>query len=77
MVVIHAVSETDAAPEFPAEAAVIETPDKVACVLAEIEAGRLRATVSDVRKYVGCSQTRAAAVRKLIAQARPIYSQEQ
>lgn len=48
---------------------VIEAADDVTRVTAEIAAGRLRATVNDIRKYLGCSQSRAAAVRKQLAGA--------
>jgi len=46
---------------------VIDAPDDVTRVTAEIAAGRLRATVTDIRKYLGCSQARAAAIRKQLA----------
>ncbi|WP_321574255.1 hypothetical protein [Paraburkholderia franconis] len=45
---------------------VIEPQDDVTRVLDEIAAGRLRATVTEIRKYLGCSQTRASEVRKRI-----------
>jgi hypothetical protein len=54
----NAVTEAEAAPETAG--------DDVTRVAAEIAAGRLRATVTDIRKYLGCSQSRAAAVRKQI-----------
>ncbi|MEW9586517.1 hypothetical protein [Paraburkholderia sp. DGU8] len=38
-------------------------------VRAAVESKGLRPTVNEIRKYLGCSQTRAAAVRKRIAQA--------
>jgi len=56
----NAVTEAEAAPET--------TVDDVARVLDEIAAGRLRATVTEIRKYLGCSQSRAATVRKQIVQ---------
>lgn len=40
-------------------------------VSAAIAVGELRATVNDIRKYLGCSQARAAAVRKSICLASP------
>ncbi|WP_333783702.1 hypothetical protein [Paraburkholderia terrae] len=43
---------------------VIKAADDITRVTAEIAAGRLRATVMDIRKYLGCSQSRAAAIRK-------------
>jgi len=43
---------------------VVETPDDVTRVTNAIAAGELRETVIEIRKFLGCSQTRAAAVRK-------------
>ncbi|WP_322789256.1 hypothetical protein [Paraburkholderia diazotrophica] len=57
--VTEPVTEPKAAPET--------TVDDVTRVAAEIAAGRLRATVTEIRKYLGCSQTRASAIRKQIA----------
>lgn len=45
---------------------VIDAPDDITRVTAEIAAGRIRATVNDIRKYLGCSQSRASEVRKQI-----------
>ncbi|WP_244256219.1 hypothetical protein [Caballeronia zhejiangensis] len=45
--------------------------DDVSRVEAAIAAGKLRATVNDIRKHLGCSQARAAAVRKQVAETRP------
>lgn len=43
----------------------LEQPDRdLARLTAEIAAGRVRATVSDIRQYLGCSQTKAAALRR-------------
>ncbi|MEM5371321.1 hypothetical protein V4C53_35550 [Paraburkholderia azotifigens] len=60
---------SNAVTDAPIEAdpVVIETQDDVTRVLDEIAAGRLRATVTEIRKYLGCSQTRAVAIRKQIA----------
>ncbi|WP_250501937.1 hypothetical protein [Caballeronia sp. AZ7_KS35] len=58
-------------PAPPADAVVIEAPDEVAQVIEAIAAGKLRATVNDIRKHLGCSQARAAAVRKQVAEMRP------
>jgi hypothetical protein len=41
-----------------------EQPDDVTRVATAIAAGTLRATVTEIRKFLGCSQSRAAAVRK-------------
>jgi hypothetical protein len=54
-------------PAPPDESVVIEVPDDVARVIEAIAAGKLRATVNDIRKHLGCSQARAAAVRKQVA----------
>jgi hypothetical protein len=45
---------------------VIDAPDELARVIEAIAAGKLRATVNDIRKHLGCSQARAAAVRKQV-----------
>ncbi|MFP3647578.1 hypothetical protein [Paraburkholderia sp. SIMBA_054] len=65
--VSHAMTEAPIDPGQPVEPAVIEASDDVTRVTTEITAGRLRATVTDIRKYLGCSQARAAAVRKQLA----------
>ncbi|QBR00855.1 hypothetical protein E1956_25955 [Paraburkholderia pallida] len=43
---------------------VVEQTDDVTRVRNAVTAGTLRATVTEIRKYLGCSQSRAAAVRK-------------
>jgi hypothetical protein len=43
---------------------VVEQPDDVTRVMYAVAAGQLRATVTEIRKFLGCSQSRAAAVRK-------------
>ncbi|CAN7417166.1 hypothetical protein [Paraburkholderia hospita] len=55
----HDVTEAEIQPET--------TVDDVTRVAAAIADGRLRGTVTEIRKYLGCSQSRAAAVRKQIA----------
>lgn len=45
---------------------VIEQADEVTRVTAAVAAGTIRATVTEIRKFLGCSQSRAAAVRKQI-----------
>ena len=65
--VSHAMTEAPIDPAQPVEPAVIEASDDVTRVTTEITEGRLRATVTDIRKYLGCSQARAAAVRKQLA----------
>nr|WP_321574336.1 hypothetical protein [Paraburkholderia franconis] len=54
----NAVTEPESAPAT--------TVDDVTRVAAAVAAGRLRGTVTEIRKYLGCSQSRAAAVRKQI-----------
>jgi len=44
-----------------------EAPGDLAQVLEAIAAGRLRGTVSEIRRYLGCSQSRAMAVRRQLA----------
>jgi len=56
----NAVTEAETAPEM--------TIDDVTRVAAAIADGRLRGTVTEIRKYLGCSQTRAAAIRKQISE---------
>jgi hypothetical protein len=46
---------------------VIEAPDDLARVIEAIAAGQVRNTVSEIRKFLGCSQSRAAAIRKQLA----------
>lgn len=41
--------------------------DDVSRLLREIDAGRLRATVVDIRRHLGCSQARAIALRRQLA----------
>jgi hypothetical protein len=41
-----------------------DSENEVAQLAHDIAAGRLRATVADIRRYLGCSQARAAALRK-------------
>lgn len=60
------VTEASNAVATPATAE-IESQDDVTRVLAAVAADALRPTVNEIRKYLGCSQTRAAAVRKQIA----------
>jgi hypothetical protein len=43
---------------------VVEQHDDVTRVTVAVAAGQLRATVTEIRKFLGCSQSRAAAVRK-------------
>ncbi|WP_233869286.1 hypothetical protein [Paraburkholderia adhaesiva] len=43
---------------------VVEQADDVTRVTAAVTTGELRATVTEIRKFLGCSQARAAAVRK-------------
>ncbi|MFM0210749.1 hypothetical protein PQQ96_25450 [Paraburkholderia sediminicola] len=43
---------------------VVEQADDVTRVTTAIAAGELRGTVTEIRRFLGCSQSRAAAVRK-------------
>ncbi|MEX3985328.1 hypothetical protein AB4Y45_41015 [Paraburkholderia sp. EG287A] len=54
--------EVEAAPVL--RLPVVEQPDGVTRVTAAIAAGALRATVTEIRKFLGCSQARAAAARR-------------
>ncbi|GJG99160.1 hypothetical protein [Paraburkholderia terrae] len=38
----------------------------------DIAAGRVRATVADIRRYLGCSQARASALRRQLAERTPM-----
>ncbi|MEM5325212.1 hypothetical protein VSR34_01190 [Paraburkholderia sp. JHI2823] len=76
----HAVAVTPVTPESNAAAPVaepvavesapvlrlpvVEQHDDVTRVMTAVAAGQLRATVTEIRKFLGCSQSRAAAVRK-------------
>jgi hypothetical protein len=44
-----------------------ESPDDVTRVREAVAAGSLRATVTEIRKFLGCSQTKAADIRKQVA----------
>ncbi|MEW9586765.1 hypothetical protein [Paraburkholderia sp. DGU8] len=48
------------------ESAEIESPDDVTRVREAVAAGTLRATVTEIRKFLGCSQTKAADIRKQV-----------
>lgn len=50
----------------------VEADDDVTRVMKAIAAGTLRGTVTEIRRHLGCSQTRAAAVRRQIANAQEI-----
>jgi hypothetical protein len=45
---------------------VVEQADEVARVMTEIAEGRMRGTVAEIRKFLGKSQSHAAAVRKQV-----------
>jgi hypothetical protein len=49
------------------ESAATEPQDDVTRVMTAIAAGQLRATVTEIRKFLGCSQTKAADIRKQVA----------
>ncbi|WP_258167897.1 hypothetical protein [Paraburkholderia sp. BL21I4N1] len=55
-------------PEQTATAPTAEQAADVTRVLTAIRDGTLRGTVAEIRRYVGCSQAKAAALRKQIAQ---------
>jgi hypothetical protein len=61
---VTAASNEVAAPESPE----IESPDDVTRVREAVAAGTLRGTVIEIRKFLGCSQATAAAVRRQIEQ---------
>ena len=42
--------------------------DDVIQLVRDVEAGRVRPTVADIRRYLGCSQARAAALRRQLAE---------
>lgn len=48
---------------------VVQQQDDVTRVRAAVAADKLRATVTEIRKFLGCSQSRAAAVRKQLEPA--------
>jgi hypothetical protein len=45
----------------------LEADSETTQLLAEITAGRVRATVADIRRHLGCSQSRALALRRQIS----------
>ncbi|CAJ3047132.1 putative twin-arginine translocation pathway signal protein [Burkholderia pseudomallei] len=45
--------------------------DEVAELIRDIAAGRVRATVADIRRHLGCSQARAAALRRQVVNLAP------
>ncbi|WNC90909.1 hypothetical protein RI103_06860 [Paraburkholderia sp. FT54] len=51
----------------PVESPETESPDDVTRVREAVAAGTLRATVTEIRKFLGCSQTKAADIRKQVA----------
>lgn len=70
----HSVVTRDAPHDvvaLAAESPAPEHPDELARVMAEIAAGRLRATVNEIRRFLGCSQARAAAVRRQLEPLSP------
>ena len=50
----------------PASCNTLET--EVMKLARDVAAGRVRATVADIRRHLGCSQARAAALRKLLSE---------
>jgi hypothetical protein len=57
-------SEPPAEPTPALESPASEQLDDVTRVMTAVAAGQLRATVTEIRKFLGCSQTHAAAVRR-------------
>jgi hypothetical protein len=47
----------------------IQVTDEVAQLARDIAAGRVRATVVDIRRHLGCSQARAVALRRLLVES--------
>ena len=45
--------------------------DDVTRLVGDIAAGRVRPTVADIRRYLGCSQARASALRRQLAELTP------
>ncbi|WP_434663537.1 hypothetical protein P5W99_24585 [Paraburkholderia sp. A3BS-1L] len=58
------VADTAAEPAPMLRLPVVEQTDDVTRVMTAVAAGQLRPTVIEIRKFLGCSQSRAAAVRK-------------
>jgi hypothetical protein len=64
------VVTTSHAPADELVTAQTEDPESDATRLAaEIAAGRVRATVADIRRYLGCSQAKATALRRQFSEA--------
>ncbi|VVE90775.1 hypothetical protein [Pandoraea bronchicola] len=59
----------DQMPAVTAPPEPLTVPDDVARILDAIAAGDVRPTVTEIRKYLGCSQTRAAIVRRSVEAA--------
>lgn len=64
VVTVAPVAEVMPEPAPMIQLPVVEQADDVTRVMTAITAGELRATVIEIRKFLGCSQARAAAVRK-------------
>lgn len=64
-----AVSGSDETPDDPVSPVpVTDGPDvEVAQLARDVSAGRVRATVADIRRHLGCSQSRAIAPRRKLA----------
>ena len=62
------VTPTAEAPAPMLQLPIVEQVDDVTRVMTAVAAGQLRATVTEIRKYLGCSQTRASEVRKLVVE---------
>lgn len=64
VVTVAPVAEVMPEPAPMIQLPVAEQADDVTRVVTAVAAGELRATVIEIRKFLGCSQARAAAVRK-------------
>ncbi|MFC3532026.1 hypothetical protein ACFOLG_07490 [Vogesella facilis] len=61
---------SDSAPVMPLPADTSSDPE-VTQLVRDIAAGRVRPTVADIRRHLGCSQARATALRRQLAPANP------
>ncbi|MFL9907352.1 hypothetical protein [Paraburkholderia sp. RL17-337-BIB-A] len=64
-----------AAPDPDPVTAAIEPEDDATSLAREIAAGRVRATVRDIRRHLGCSQTKAAELRRRLSESSPTPNQ--
>ncbi|KAA0090993.1 hypothetical protein CIW54_02090 [Paraburkholderia sp. T12-10] len=62
-----APTDSHAPRDDPITATPNESPD-IAQLVQAVEAGRIRPTVAEIRRYLGCSQSRAIALRRQLAE---------